>query len=83
MTHALLTTVPDPVWRHTIEHPREGEISLLRWVERQEAHIPKHIEQMVKNYEVWLKTNPRRKAAIRADSNPSLTNSLSISVGTC
>jgi DinB superfamily len=83
MTHALLVTVPDPVWLHTIEHPREGEISLARWVERQEAHIPKHIEQMVKNYETWLESNPRRKPASRADDRGTLPDSLSISVGTC
>lgn len=83
MTHALLMTVPDPVWLHTIDHPREGESSLERWVARQEAHIPKHIGQIVKNYEVWLESNPRRKPVSRADGRGPLSDSLSMSVSTC
>ena len=81
MTHALLVTVPDPVWLHTMEHPREGEISLERWVERQEAHVPKHVEQMVRNYETWLESNPPRKSA-RSLNDRRLPNPLSISA-TC
>jgi len=63
MTYHLLAAVPEPVWSYTVEHPAEGEISLERWIERQERHIPHHIDQMKQNYEVWLGTHPPRKPA--------------------
>jgi len=47
--------VPEPVWSYIIEHPVEGKISLETWMERQERHIPHHIDQMRENYELWLK----------------------------
>ena len=65
MTHQLLISVPEVVWLQTIEHPREGRISLERWVEKQARHIPHHVHQMQVNFEVWLKTNPPRKPATR------------------
>ncbi|MBZ5696657.1 MAG: DinB family protein [Acidobacteriia bacterium] len=63
MTYHLVVALPEPVWSHTFEHPAEGEISLERWIERQERHIPHHIEQIKQNYEVWLGMHPPRKPA--------------------
>src|ERR1700730_4164575 len=63
MTYQLLIALPEEVWDSTITHPRDGAISLDRWVELQERHIPHHIEQMRQNYETWLETNPPRKPA--------------------
>lgn len=65
MTHQVLNSVPERVWSHTIEHPREGRITLEQWVAIQERHVPHHIEQMRANYELWLKTHPPRKPASR------------------
>lgn len=62
-THQLLVSIPESVWSHTVEHPEDGEISLEEWFKVQEEHIPRHIEQMKRNYEAWLKTHPPRKAA--------------------
>src|SRR5580693_9836686 len=34
MTYQLLVAVPEPVWSHTVEYPKEGRISLELWIER-------------------------------------------------
>jgi hypothetical protein len=65
MTHQLLISVPEAVWLQTMEHPREGRLSLERWVEKQARHISHHVEQMGENFEAWAKTHPPRKQATR------------------
>jgi len=62
MTYQLLITVPEPVWSHSIAHSKSGEISLEKWVELQEQHIPHHVAQMRENYLAWLERNPPRKS---------------------
>jgi hypothetical protein len=79
MTHHLLLAVPEPVWLHTVEHPGHGEMSLELWVERQAAHVPHHIAQMIQNYETWVRSHPPRKSATRASTSPS--GSIPLSVG--
>jgi hypothetical protein len=71
MTYQLLVAIPEPVWSHTVEHPEDGSISLEGWVERQERHIPQHIDQMRENYESWLKTHPPRKPASQPKASSS------------
>jgi hypothetical protein len=71
MTYQLLISIPESVWFYTVEHPKDGDISLEQWFERQEKHIPRHIDQMRLNYESWLKTHPPRKPA-----SPSLSSRL-------
>ncbi len=68
MTHQLLITVPESVWLNTVEHPRDGRISLEHWIGLQERHIPHHLQQMRMNYDVWAKTHPPRKPATRPPS---------------
>lgn len=79
MTYQLLSAVPEPVWVSTVEHPIEGKISLDSWIERQERHIPHHIEQMRENYAIWLKLHPPRKPASKAPTS----GVMSLSIGTC
>jgi len=67
MTYSLLITLPDPVWLHTLQHPQEGELCLENWIERQERHIPHHIEQIKDNYRAWIGTHPPRKPATRSE----------------
>src|SRR5271156_5820621 len=81
ITHHLLLAVPEPVWLHVVEHPGHGEISLELWIERQERHIPRHVEQMIQNYETWLRSHPPRKAAARPAPTPHET--VSYSIGSC
>jgi hypothetical protein len=71
MTYQVLDMLPEPVWKHTLEDPRHGRLSLAQWVEIQERHIPHHVEQMKKNYEKWRKRNPRRKMATRSGMDSS------------
>lgn len=65
MTYQLLVTLPDSVWLNTVEHPRDGRISLEQWVQLQERHIPHHLEHMKSNHELWARTHPPRKPASR------------------
>ena len=69
MTHQVLIALPESVWLNTVEHPRDGKISLEHWINLQERHIPHHIEQMRENYDLWLKTHPPRKSASRPGSS--------------
>ena len=62
-TYQLLLSVPDHIWLNTVEHPQEGPLTLEGWLEQQERHIPRHIEQMKELHEEWLTTHPPRKAA--------------------
>jgi heme A synthase len=83
MTYQLLIALPEEVWDGTVTHPRDGAISLDRWVELQERHIPHHIEQMRQNFEIWLKTHPprRRPSPSRA---PGISSGLvSMNAGIC
>lgn len=83
MTYQLLVSVPEPVWSHTVEYPKEGAISLESWIERQERHIPHHMEQMTLNYAAWLGTHPPRKPATRSTGSSTPTRAVSLSVECC
>ena len=83
MTYQLLISLPDPVWSHTVDHPRDGKINLEHWVELQERHIPHHIEQMRHNYAVWLKTHPPRKPATPSTRQTAPTRMVGLSAGIC
>jgi hypothetical protein len=76
MTYQLLARVPESVWSHQVEEPANGE-NLEVWVERQERHIPHHVEQMKQNYQIWLSTHPPRKPASpspRSSASPGITS---------
>jgi hypothetical protein len=79
MTYQLLVAVPEPVWSRMVEYPKDGATSLESWIERQERHIPHHMDQMRLNYVAWIGTHPPRKPAARTGgpSTPRRTVSLS------
>ena len=79
MTYSLIVTLPEVVWLHTLEHPQEGKISLEKWIERQERHIPHHIDQMKQNYRDWLGTHPPRKSPMRPEGPSSASRLISLS----
>lgn len=83
MTYSLLVTLPEPVWLHALHHPREGEVSLEEWIERQERHIPHHIEQIRQNYGSWLGTHPPRKPATRSEGPGPPSRLISLSAELC
>lgn len=70
MTHQLLVHLPESVWCNTVEHPEKGALNLEQWLEMQERHIPRHLEQMRQNYEEWVKTHPPRKSASAGVKSP-------------
>jgi hypothetical protein len=64
MTYQLLLSIPESIWSHTAEHTNGGDVSLKQWLERQDEHIRRPVEQMKRNHEAWLRTHPPRKPAL-------------------
>jgi hypothetical protein len=83
MTYQLLVSVPEPVWWHTVEYPKEGVVSLECWIECQERHIPHHLDQMALNYAAWLGTHPPRKPATRSSGDNTPHRAISITAECC
>jgi hypothetical protein len=53
-TYKLIQALPDSVWSHTLEHPKNGTMSLDDWLDVYERHISDHIDQMNGVYVAWL-----------------------------
>ncbi len=71
LTHCLLTTLREHLWHTAFDYSRYGKISLERWLEIQERHIPDHIEEMKESYRRWLELNPPRKCpSVRGEARP-------------
>jgi len=83
MTYQLLVSIPESVWLHTAEFPKEGAISLESWIERQERHIPHHTEQMTSNYGAWIGTHPPRKPATRSSGSSTRPRTASLAAEYC
>jgi DinB superfamily len=83
MTYQLLIALPEEVWDSTVTHPRDGAVSLDRWVDLQERHIPHHIEQMRQNYETWLKTHPPRRRPSPSRAPGISSGMVSMTAGIC
>jgi hypothetical protein len=83
MTYQLLVAVPDSIWVNAVEYPKEGRVSLESWIERQERHIPHHMEQMRINYTAWIGTHPPRKPATRPNGQGASRQSVSLSAEYC
>jgi DinB superfamily len=81
MTYQLLVTLPEGVWANRVANPVDGTSSLEDWVERQERHIPHHIEQMKQNYEIWLSTHPPRKPASTTPRPSAPSRMISLTAG--
>jgi hypothetical protein len=81
VTYQLLARLPEPVWSHRVGEPVDGNLSLEEWVERQERHIPHHIEQMKQNYQFWLSTHPPRKPASPSPRPSTSSGVISLSAG--
>ena len=53
-TYQLIKTVPEPIWSSaTVQHSESGEMSFEKWLEVYEDHIPVHIRQMERTYQLW------------------------------
>jgi uncharacterized damage-inducible protein DinB len=51
--YRLVSSLPEPVWSNTVEHPERGTMTLDNWLDIYERHIPGHINQMKKVFEEW------------------------------
>jgi hypothetical protein len=83
MTYGLIVSLPELVWLRTLEDPPEGRTTLEKWIERQERHIPHHIDQIKQNYGVWLGGHPPRKSAGRPEGAPASSRLISLSAELC
>jgi hypothetical protein len=63
MTYRLLIALQESARVITAEEPVEGTMSLDAWLELHEGHFIHLMGQMQQNYEIWLRTHPRRKSA--------------------
>ena len=58
-SYKLVRLLPGPVWSNTVHHPERGNMTLDDWLAIYEEHVPAHIRQMKKNYEVWKRAKPQ------------------------
>jgi uncharacterized damage-inducible protein DinB len=52
-TYHLIKNQPDSVWANTYEHSENGPTTLEEWLHIYERHIPSHIHQMQRNFDIW------------------------------
>jgi hypothetical protein len=50
----MIRSIPESYWGRVIQHPESGEMTMDRWLQIYEGHIPLHIGQMQRNYDAWL-----------------------------
>jgi DinB superfamily len=65
MTYELLAALPEHIWDYQAQRSAEGSLDLTQWIEMQERHIPRYIDQMKDIHDIWLRIVPRRKPATR------------------
>ncbi|HUP27617.1 MAG TPA: DinB family protein [Chloroflexia bacterium] len=53
-SYKLIKSLPESTWANTIEHPENGTMSLDDWLDVYANHIPDHVEQMQRVYELWM-----------------------------
>ena len=54
-TYLLIKDLPEEIWQTaTVQHSESGTMTLERWLQIYEEHIPVHIRQMERNYQAWL-----------------------------
>ncbi len=52
-TYELIRKAPVDAWDRSIVHPEAGLMTMDRWLDIYEHHIPDHINQMRNNFEAW------------------------------
>lgn len=58
MSYDLVKNLPDELWtKLTITHPESGIMTLEKWLIIYEHHVPAHIDQMSRNYDIWREHN--------------------------
>lgn len=54
MTYRIIKVIPESYWGRTVNHPENGVMTFDQWLKIYEDHVPLHISQMQKNYDLWL-----------------------------
>jgi hypothetical protein len=57
-SYALIQDLPDSVWSNTVHHSENGLMTMDDWLATYERHIPDHIAQMQRVYDVWSNRPP-------------------------
>jgi len=52
-SYELIQTVPDDVWQNEAYHPESGQMFFDDWLDTYSRHVPDHIAQMERIYQVW------------------------------
>lgn len=55
MSYALVKDLPEKSWSNTVVHSEMGEMSMDKWLDVYERHIPDHITQMQGIFAQWKK----------------------------
>ncbi len=52
MTYRMIRVIPESYWGRTVNHPEHGVMTFDQWLKIYEDHVPLHISQMQKNYDL-------------------------------
>ncbi len=54
-SYELIKTLPEETWANTVVHSESGVMTMDRWLDIYDRHIPDHIAQMQAVYTAWQK----------------------------
>lgn len=52
-SYQLIQTLPEAAWQNQAYHPESGQMTLDDWLDTYSRHVPEHIAQMERIYQVW------------------------------
>ena len=55
MSYVLIKDLPEKTWSNTVIHSEMGEMTMEKWLDVYERHIPEHIAQMQRLFADWKK----------------------------
>lgn len=55
-TYLLIRDLPQGTWTQTVEHSDNGTMTLDDWLDLYTRHVPEHVAQMERVYQVWRTT---------------------------
>ena len=58
-SYDLIKIAPGEVWTRQCFHPENGVISMDKWLDTYERHVPEHVAQMEEVFSIW-RTNMER-----------------------
>ncbi len=52
-SYELIKTLPEETWANTVVHSENGVMTMDRWLDIYDRHIPDHIAQMQEVFKAW------------------------------